>query len=283
MSQNKIYATGWSDYELIDAGGNKKLERWGDIITIRPERQAYFKSGLPFNKWYEQAHWEFEENGKKGTWKAIRPNAPKNWNITYKSLTLNLELTAFKHLGLFPEQMVNWRYIAQCLSPQKRMLNLFAYTGVASLMGKTTGADVVHVDAVKQIIGWAKKNMETAQLSDIRWVHEDALKFAQREVKRGNKYDLLIMDPPAWGIGAKNEKWKLEDQLPQLLTLAKELLEKQGHLILNTYSPKVDLNTIADLVDVIFPPSHTLELQELWMKTQTGKELYFGVLLRGKV
>lgn len=280
MSQTKIYAPTWKDYELIDAGGSKKLERWGDIITIRPERQAYFKSGLSYDKWYEQAHWEFEEKGKKGFWKQLQPDAPKSWTVTINDLKIELALTKFKHIGLFPEQMVNWKYITQELNSEKRMLNLFAYTGVASLVGRATKADVVHVDAVKQVISWSRKNMELSQLSDIRWVHEDALKFAQREVKRGNKYDLLIMDPPAWGIGANNEKWKLEDQLPELMILAKNLLTQGGALILNTYSPQIKTNDIQRLVTEFFPTSN-LSVQELWMKSAIGKELYFGLLCRG--
>lgn len=282
MSQRKIYASGWEDYELLDAGGNKKLERWGNIITIRPERQAYFQSSLPFRVWEEKAHWEFVEQGKKGVWKALKPNSPKSWTVSYDELKIQLELTKFKHVGLFPEQMINWNYISNELNANSRMLNLFAYTGVASLVGKTTGADVVHVDAVKQVISWARESMELSQLSDIRWVHEDALKFAKREVKRGNTYDLVIMDPPAWGIGAKNEKWKLEDQLPELMELARDLLAKNGRLILNTYSPQINDEDVKRLVDNYFPNSK-LQVNQLWMKTTTGKELFFGILCRGTI
>ncbi len=278
---NKIFTQGWDDYELIDAGGNKKLERWGDFITIRPERQAYFRSEIPFTEWEQKAHLIFEPSGKMtGKWKA-RNGAQKDleWSIAYKELKFQLSPTKFKHVGLFPEQRTNWDYIRQHVSKGDKMLNLFAYTGAASLVGKQCGADVTHVDSVKQLISWARNNMEASDLDGIRWVHEDAMKFALREVKRGKKYNCVIMDPPAWGIGAGKEKWKIEDQLPKLIRVAHDLLERKGTLILNTYSPKVDLKTIASHVNPVF---NQFSLQELWMKTRTGKSMFHGHLLRAK-
>ena len=278
---NKIFTQGWDDYELIDAGGNKKLERWGKIITIRPERQAYFRSEIPFTEWEQRAHLIFEPTGKTaGKWKGINGvEKDREWSIQFKGLTFLLNPTKFKHVGLFPEQRTNWDYIKQHVSKGDKMLNLFAYTGAASLVGKKCSADVTHVDSVKQLITWARNNMEASELDGIRWVHEDAMKFAQREVKRGNKYNCVIMDPPAWGIGAKKEKWKIEDQLPKMIRIAHELLERKGTLILNTYSPKVDLKTIASYVTPVFDQ---FTLQELWMKTTTGKSMFYGHLLRAK-
>ena len=282
MSYKKLYVSGWSDYELIDAGGGKKLERWGSIITIRPEVQAYFRSGKTFDEWHKLAHWEFtDKGGQTGTWKALKSDAPKEWTIRYNELTFNLQLTKFKHLGLFPEQRINWDFIDERLNSNSNFLNLFAYTGAASVVARNTGAETTHVDSVKQLISWAKDNMERSQLSDIKWVHEDALKFAQREVKRDRKYSGIIMDPPAWGIGAKNEKWKLEDKLDDLLCNAAKLIEKNGFLILNTYSPQVNLDLIHKLAYLYFPNS-LVDLQELWMKTTTGKELFYGNVLRVK-
>jgi 23S rRNA (cytosine1962-C5)-methyltransferase len=280
-SDNKLFTTGWEDYELLDAGGNKKLERWGDIITIRPERQAYFHSEIPFNEWEEKAHLIFESSGKQsGKWKGLKgTDKDLEWKVSFGGLSFFLSTTKFKHVGLFPEQKANWDYMKKNITPGDKLLNLFAYTGAASLVGKKYGADVTHVDSVKQLITWARKNMEASKLEGIKWVHEDALKFAQREVKRGNKYKFVIMDPPAWGIGAKNEKWKIEDQLPRLIKTAHDLLEKRGTLILNTYSPKVDLKTIASRVSPIFD---RFSLQELWMKTATGKSMFYGHLLRAK-
>ena len=277
----KIYAECWSDYELIDAGNGKKLERFGNVVTIRPEVQAYFPSVLLYSEWLKKAHFEFVEiNKNKGVWKALK-HLPLNhkWIVHYENIAINLELTKFKHIGIFPEQNTNWQFIAQRLSEEKTFLNLFAYTGVASLVARQTKATVVHVDAVKQLVTWSKENMESSHLDGIKWVVEDALKFAQREVKRGNKYNGIIMDPPAFGLGAKGEKWILEDKLPELLAAASQLLSDNGFLIVNTYSPKIDLKKLTEISKRHFPMSQC-SIQELWLKTTTGKKLYYGNLLR---
>ena len=280
MEKNRIYTEGWADYELIDAGGGKKLERWGDIITIRPEVQAYFKSELTFADWNQRTHFEFiSKSAQSGEWKIVKKGTPTTWNISFKSIQFQLELTKFKHLGLFPEQRLNWDFISSHLNSENRFLNLFAYTGAASCIAKSTEAETIHVDSVKQLISWARTNQELSQLSDIKWVHEDALKFVEREIKRGNKYDGIIMDPPAWGIGAKGEKWKLEDKLETLVIGAKSVLTKNGFLILNTYSPTISLQDIQQLANKHFDKSK-IEVKELWMKSTTGKDLYYGNLLR---
>jgi 23S rRNA (cytosine1962-C5)-methyltransferase len=279
-TEDRIYSEAWKDYELIDAGGGKKLERWGSIITIRPEVQAYFKSEKTFKEWDQIAHWEFvSKDGKSGKWKSLKKESPSAWKIMFNKLSFNLELTKFKHVGIFPEQRENWDFIRKNVSANDKFLNLFAYTGAASCVARWAKADVVHVDAVKQLISWARLNMEESNLEDIKWVLEDALKFASREQKRGNKYKGIIMDPPAWGIGAKGEKWKLEEKLEELLTTASTIMERDGFLILNTYSPTVDLKLIQRLAKRIFPKK-TTEVKELWMKTTTGKELFYGNLLR---
>ncbi len=280
MEQERLYTEFWKEYELIDAGGGKKLERWGSIITIRPEVQAYFKSGLTFAEWNEMAHFEFvSKSAQSGSWKTLKKDTPTSWEIAFKSIKIQLELTKFKHVGLFPEQRINWDFISSHLNDEKRFLNLFAYTGAASCIAKEKGAETIHVDSVKQLISWARTNQELSGLSGIKWVHEDALKFAEREIKRGNKYDGIIMDPPAWGIGAKGEKWKLEDKLETLMMGAKELLNKDGFLILNTYSPTITKKDISRLSNKHFTGSKK-EVKELWMKTTSGKDLYYGVLLR---
>jgi 23S rRNA (cytosine1962-C5)-methyltransferase len=279
-TEDRIYSEAWKDYELIDSGGGKKLERWGSIITIRPEVQAYFKSEKTFKEWDQIAHWEFvSKDGKSGKWKSLKKDSPTEWSIMFNKLSFNLELTKFKHVGIFPEQRENWDFIRKNISANDKFLNLFAYTGAASCVARWAKADVVHVDSVKQLISWARKNMEESKLEDIKWVLEDALKFASREQKRGNKYKGIIMDPPAWGIGAKGEKWKLEEKLEELLTTASTIMERDGFLILNTYSPTVDLKLIQRLAKRIFPKK-TTEVKELWMKTTTGKELLYGNLLR---
>lgn len=276
----KVFTEGWQDYELIDAGGGKKLERWGTVLTIRPEVQAYFRSDKSFDEWRKLAHWEFIPKGaQSGVWKPLKKNVPKEWTIRYGSLNFHLRLTKFKHLGLFPEQRVNWDFIREHLNTESRFMNLFAYTGAASIVARNAGAETVHVDSVRQLISWARENMESSRLMNIKWVHEDALKFAQREVKRGNKYDAIVMDPPAWGIGAKNEKWKLEDKLDELLGSASELLTEEGCLVVNTYSPKVEGALLQELAQLYFG-NRNCEVAELWMKTTSGKDLYYGNLLR---
>ena len=158
-------------------------------------------------------------------------------------------------------------------------MNLFAYTGAASCVAQQTGAQTTHVDSVKQLITWARKNQEDSGIDNIRWIHEDALKFAEKEVKRGNKYKGIIMDPPAWGIGAKGQKWKLEQQLEPLFMLISQILEPDGFLILNTYSPSISLKDIMLLKNRYFP-HYSSDLKELWMISTTQKKLYYGNLLR---
>jgi 23S rRNA (cytosine1962-C5)-methyltransferase len=277
---NRSFADHWKDYELIDAGGDKKLERWGDIITIRPDRNAYFKAVLPYSKWLEKAHFVFEEESHtKGKWKSLELEAEENWDIVFKDLKFNLKLTRFKHLGLFPEQNINWSFVMENLHVEDRFLNLFGYTGAASLAARKKGAKVIHCDSVKQVIQWGRENMEASSLDGISWVLEDALKFAGREVKRGNKYKGVIMDPPAYGIGAKGERWKIENKIDDLMSMASELIEKGGFLILNTYSPKLQEKEILQLSQKYFPQSKH-EVSTLCIKSTTGKVIEYGVLSR---
>lgn len=276
----ELITQSWNDYELIDAGGGRKLERWGNLITIRPEVQAYFHSGMPFSDWADMAHWEFiEKKGKTGIWNQLIKDAPRNQTISYGRLKFHVELTKFKHLGLFPEQRINWDFINENVNSGHRFLNLFAYTGASSCAARNKGADTIHVDSVKPMISWAKKNMEQSRLLNIRWVHEDALKFLTREVKRGNEYDSIIMDPPAWGIGAKGERWRLEDHIDALVSAAASVLSEDGFLILNTYSPKIDGATLKEIVTMYFPERNAI-VGQLKMNTKTSKKLYFGELVR---
>ncbi|WP_343748302.1 class I SAM-dependent methyltransferase [Fluviicola sp.] len=272
------------NYELIDAGGGRKLERWGTIITIRPEHQAYFAAVRSKKEWQDLAHWEFlpkSEGSLQGTWKKLKPDAPDEWIFTtHSDAAFTLRITNNKHVGLFPEQHINWEFISESLDASKRFLNAFAYTGAASVFGRKSGAEVIHCDSVKPMLDWGRQNQLNSGLDGIKWVHEDALKFIRREVKRGNTYDLVQLDPPAWGLGAKGEKWKLEDLLGTLIFEAFQLLNKSGVLIINTYSPKVDIATINQLIRETGIRASKTENSELWLKASSGKELYYGILTR---
>lgn len=274
---SRLYSSHWKDYELLDAGGGKKLERWGNVVTIRPDRNAYFSAVWPEKKWKSQADFEFiEETHTKGEWVQLNPNASKDWVINYRALSFGLKLTKFKHIGLFPEQQANWDFIENNIQEGDRFLNLFAYTGAASLVARKAGADVFHCDSVKQIISWSKENMELSSLSDIHWVLEDALKFAQREVKRGKKYKGIVMDPPAFGIGAKKERWKIEDLFPELLEQAMQLKEDNGFIILNTYSPRLNRDDILSTARRQIT-SESVSVETLSIKSVTGKILEYSL------
>ena len=274
----KTFSKGWAYYELLDAGNQKKLERWGKVITIRPERNAYFRSVWDDQKWRRLAHFEFiEHTSTKGEWVDLGNGLPKNWIISYNNLQFNLQLTTFKHLGLFPEQQSNWDFIGKKIQPNQKFLNLFAYTGAASLSARAAQADVFHCDSVRQINHWAKDNMISSGLSDIHWVTEDAMKFAHREVKRGHRYHGIIMDPPAFGLGAKKERWKIEQRFPDLVEVASKLLEPEGFLIMNTYSPRLKAEDIEPIINQFF--SHkNIEVSKLCLKTTTGKIIEYGEL-----
>lgn len=280
----KSFAGFPENYELIDAGNGRKLERWGTVITIRPEHQAYFGAVRSKKEWTDLAHWEFipkSEGSLQGVWKKLNPDAPEEWIFTTNhNAAFTLRITNNKHVGLFPEQQINWEFISGFLNESKRFLNAFAYTGAASVFGRKTGAEVIHCDSVKPMLDWGRQNQINSGIDGIKWVHEDALKFIRREVKRGNTYDLVQLDPPAWGLGAKGEKWKLEDLLETLISEAFLLLSKSGVLIINTYSPKVDSAIINRMIRESGIQSKRVENSELWLKATSGKDLYFGILTR---
>lgn len=282
----------WKDYELIDCGGFEKLERFGEYITIRPEPQAIWDKELSDAEWNRLAHVKFVGTGSNsGRWDKLK-KMPDNWTIHYKhecQLTFNLALTGFKHVGVFPEQATNWDYIYHHLQkmevPQPRFLNLFAYTGGASLAARSAGADVVHVDSIRQVVGWARRNMESSSLDDIRWVVEDAVKFVKREVKRGNRYNGIILDPPAFGHGPNGESWKLERDINGLLKDVLQLLdENQYFLVLNTYSLGFSSIIIKNMLDTelerlqITPAK--MELGEIYLPATSGRILPLGVMAR---
>lgn len=277
----------WKDYELIDCGDFEKLERFGNIVLIRPEPQAVWSKQLPESEWQKRHDIRFKgRSATSGEWVRKNTKAPDRWHITYKNtdieIRFRLGLTSFKHVGIFPEQAVNWDYISETIkkfsTPQPKVLNLFAYTGGASLAAKAAGADITHVDSIKQVVSWANENQEISGLKDIRWVVEDALKFVKREIKRGRKYNGIILDPPAYGHGPNGEKWKLEDHILEMMNDVANLLDEEEHfMILNTYSLGFSSVIVENLIrDVIKKPSN-LETGELYLQASAGSKLPLGV------
>jgi 23S rRNA (cytosine1962-C5)-methyltransferase len=279
----------WKDYQLIDCGNFEKLERFGKYVTIRPEPQAVWDKSLSEKEWNAKATVKFEsKSSSSGTWKKIK-QMPDQWQIQYHHNKLDLKfrlgLTAFKHVGIFPEQAVNWEYIysnvKKMKTPQLKVLNLFAYTGGSSLAAKAAGADIIHLDSIKQVVSWAKENMELSGLKDIRWLVEDALTFVKREVKRGKKYNGIILDPPAYGHGAAGEKWKLEDQINEMMKLVFSLLDEKEHfLLLNTYSLGFSSLIIENLMNSYAVKPAKIETGELYLQDDFSKKLPLGVFGR---
>jgi len=277
----------WKDYELIDCGDFEKLERFGDLILIRPEPQAVWPKALSDAEWNKRYHIKFKgRSATTGEWLKKNPKIQDRWHIQYKNddvaIKFRLGLTSFKHVGIFPEQAVNWDYISESVRSFKaekpKVLNLFAYTGGASLIAKAAGADTTHVDSIKQVVTWANENMEISNLDNIRWVVEDALKFVKRELKRGNTYNGIILDPPAYGHGPKGEKWKLEDHIMEMMTEVVQLLDPKEHfLILNTYSLGFSSVIVENLIKTAFPKVENLEIGELFLQATAGPKLPLGV------
>lgn len=277
----------WKDYELIDCGDFEKLERFGDVILIRPEPQAVWSKLMPENEWQKLHHIKFKgRSATSGEWVKKNPKTPDRWHIEYKNkdaaIKFRLALTSFKHVGIFPEQAVNWDFISSSIkkfkNPEPKILNLFAYTGGASLMAKAAGADTTHVDSIKQVVSWANENQEVSNLRDIRWVVEDALKFVQRELKRGKTYNGIILDPPAYGHGPKGEKWKLEDLIKEMMRDVVQLLDPKEHfLILNTYSLGFSSIIVENLIKGAYPEVQNLNIGELYLKARSGVNLPLGV------
>lgn len=270
----------WKEYALLDSGRGKKLERFGKYVLIRPEPKAFWLSNFTQAEWEEKAHAEFiQKSSNSGEWRKFRP-MNEEWSLSYAinsfDYSFSLRLTKFKHVGVFPEQAVNWELISEKLEPKSRFLNLFAYTGAASIVAKSSGADVYHVDSIKQVISWSKQNMERSGLSNIRWVLEDALKFAQREEKRGNKYDFILMDPPSFGHGPKGEKWQLSEKINPLLNSCASILNKGGCLVWNNYSLGLSEMAIENLLKHHFN-GRKISKGELFIQDEFGKNLPMGV------
>lgn len=280
----------WPDYELIDSGSFEKLERFGEYFVARPEPQAVWDKYLSEGEWNRRAQAVFRRekgNAERGQW-SLQQGMPEQWFVNYRykeaSMRFRLGLSSFKHVGLFPEQESNWRFIydhSRALKAPK-VLNMFAYTGAASLAARAGGADITHLDSVKQVNYWARENMEASGLDNIRWIVEDAMKFARREVKRGNRYQGLILDPPAYGRGPNGEKWLLEDEINELLKLCEQMLDPTQHFFLiNLYSLGFSALILDNLLRTTFKEKvRNEELGELYLQDQGFRKLPLGTFFR---
>lgn len=274
-----LTTTGWQDYELIDSGSGQKLERYGQYILVRPDPQAIWKPALPQDAW-QRAHAVFRKTApEKGVWET-RGNMPAQWVMSCSGLKFYCKLTPFKHTGVFPEQSVQWDWIEQKVRAENRalnILNLFAYTGIATLIAARVGAKVTHVDASYQAITWAKENQKLANLSDnpIRWIVDDAIKFCKREQRRGVKYDGIVMDPPVFGHGPKGERWDFNKSFPQLLEICANLLsEKFVFFLVNAYAVSASALMLKNcLQDTLKNLPGTIEEGELAIKETSSKRL----------
>jgi 23S rRNA (cytosine1962-C5)-methyltransferase len=291
-----------NSYELIDSGNYEKLERFGEFILSRPEPQAVWDKSLSDEIWQKKASAIFKKTKgrdqlspeERGDWQNIK-KMPEKWYMNYQQgktqLKFKLSLSSFKHVGIFPEQASNWQFIEEKLTKMTsgndkleqvpKVLNLFAYTGGASLIAKANGADITHVDSVKQVISWSRENMEASGLADIRWVIEDAMKFVKREVKRGKKYNGIILDPPAYGRGPDGEKWVLEEGLNELIKNCLELLDEKKHFfILNLYSMGFSAVIAETIIKQNYPNIQNPEMGELVLQDSFQKKLPLGVFYR---
>lgn len=278
-------------YELIDSGNFEKLEQFGEFCVRRPEPQALWTKSLSEEFWSIKANAHFKKekgSNERGVWD-IKKGVPDKWFIPYnsKNLALNfkISLSSFKHVGLFPEQASNWEFLATNIpklnTAKPKFLNLFAYTGGASLVCRQMGADVTHVDSVKPVLSWARENMEVSKLDSIRWMAEDALKFVKREARRGNHYQGILLDPPAYGRGPEGEKWVLEEQIDDLLRSVKEILDPKEHILLtNVYSLGFSTLVVENLVNGIFSVPENAQSGELYLNDQYDKKLPLGVFHR---
>ena len=283
----------FGDYELIDTGDFEKLERFGRYVTRRPEPQAIWRRTLSEEEWRRTADAAFLRDARsdeRGEWR-LAPKTPDRWTVEYAyrgmRLRMRLGLTSFKHVGIFPEQAANWNFIYdECRklagdSGGAKVLNLFAYTGGATLAARAAGAEVTHVDSVKQVVTWARENMEQSGLEDVRWIVEDALKFVRREVRRGSRYRGIILDPPAYGRGANGEKWVLEDDICEMLDCCARLLEPENaFLVLNLYSMGLSPTLARTAVRQAFGAPRTEQWGELCFSDRAGKELPLGTHYR---
>ena len=247
-------ANNWKDYEVIDTSCGEKLERWGNYLLVRPDPQVLWDTPKQ-NKGWKKMNGHYHRSSKGGgEWDFF--DLPEQWTINYGDLTFNLKPFSFKHTGLFPEQATNWDWFSDKIRHANRpikVLNLFAYTGGATLAAAAAGASVTHVDASKGMVGWAKENAKSSGLSDapIRWIVDDCVKFVEREIRRGNKYDAIIMDPPSYGRGPKGEIWKIEDSIHSFVKLCAQLLSDDPlFFLINSYTTGLAPSVLTYMISI---------------------------------
>ena len=276
-------ANNWSDYTILDCGGGEKLERWGNQVLVRPDPQAIWPRAEEERVWNRANAVYHRSNAGGGKWEIRK--LPAQWTISYKELTFNLKPMSFKHTGLFPEQAANWDFIMESIRGAGRpisVLNLFAYTGGATLAAAAAGASVCHVDASKGMTQWARENAASSGLADrpIRWIVDDCKKFVQRELRRGRKYDAIIMDPPSYGRGPSGETWKIEEDVADFIDLTMGLLSDDPLFVLvSSYSTGLAPSVMSYLLGITVGKTHEgyIESQELGLPvTSTGLVLPCG-------
>ncbi|MEE1247383.1 MAG: class I SAM-dependent methyltransferase [Acutalibacteraceae bacterium] len=273
-------ADGWKDYELLDCSDGERLERWGEVILIRPDPQVIWKTPKKHPMWKNANARYLRSSTGGGHWEILR-KTPDSWRINYKDLSLNVKTMGFKHTGIFPEQAVNWDYTAEIIKKAGRpvkVLNLFSYTGGATVACLKAGAQVVHVDASKGMVAWAKENAAVSSVADrpVRWIVDDCIKFVQREIRRGNKYDIIIMDPPSYGRGPGGEVWKLEDEVYSFVELCTKVLSDDPLMVLiNSYTTGLSPAVMQYILGALVVPQFGGEV--------TGSEIGLPVTRTGMV
>ena len=276
-------ATGWNDYEVLDTGDGEKLERWGNIILQRPDPQTIWPKAEP-GLW-EKADAVYHRSEKGGGQWEFRKTLPERWTVQWEKLKFFVRPTGFKHTGLFPEQEANWRWMEQLIRKsgrsEIRVLNLFGYTGGATMACASAGAQVTHVDAAKGMVQWAKENRQLSGLPETscRWIVEDALAFVRREIRRGHTYDGILMDPPSYGRGPSGEVWKLENELYGLVeTCSQALSEEPLFFLINSYTTGFQASVLSNMIEkcVTLRYGGKIDSQELCLPVRTGGILPCG-------
>ena len=246
----------WKDYNLIDSAGGEKLEYWGNILLRRPDPQAIWTEKTEKVLWNKTDAWYHRSDKGGGSWQYFNKKMPERWTVNYKNLTFNIKPMGFKHTGLFPEQAVNWDWFSELIKNAGRpirVLNLFAYTGGATVAALSSGAEVVHVDASKGMVTWAKENVISSGLSDkpVRYIVDDVKKFVLREARRGREYDAIIMDPPSYGRGPSGEVWKIEDELYPLITDCMNILSDNPlFFLINSYTTGISPTILENVLNL---------------------------------